>query len=334
MNTYAALSPQTNATPVRVNYVSPQQAWVLTETPQIFKAINSPSARVLRVNSNANNDLGYLSTDLLNHFLHVAQHYLDCFDQQLGEGYVFDSQIQKVFQCFRECSGIIRSLPLSVHCQKDDLHFRNIMLIERCWNELRGRALVEERTMTKATLKTSQQVKDQQNMVNRFVAKLLREHQQISIHQVDFKFDAIYRRMNIPLQLKDEQQFAAVVRKFINMLKKENLDNLHGFAYQISKDLNGQYCGRVFAFTDVGHLLKHPALDEPLRFNLLSQELGVDLKIALICEQAFLVETNHVVGASWSYQDWSKYFRSIIEPMKMHHYSSKAIKPDYKIMIF
>jgi len=118
------------------------------------------------------------------------------------------------------------------------------------------------------------------------------------------------------------------------MLKKENLDNLHGFAYQISKDLNGQYCGRVFVFTDVGHPLKHPTLDQPLRFNLLSQELWVDLKIALICEQAFLVEINHVVGASWGYQDWSKYFKSIIEPMKMHHYSSKGIRPDYKLMIF
>lgn len=270
----------------------------------------------------------------MNHFSYVAPHYFDSFDPQLGEEHVFDPQVQKLFQCFRECFGLIRSLPLPVHCQKDDSYFTNIMLIERCWNELRGRALVEERTMTKAILKTSQQVKEQQNMVNRFVAKLLREHQQICIHQVDFKFDAIYRRMSIPLQLKDEQQFAAVVRKFINMLKKENLDNLHGFFYQISKDLNGQYCGRVFAFTDVGHLLKHPALEEPLRFNLLSQELGVDLKIALICEQAFLVETSHVVGASWSYQDWSKYFRSIIEPMKMHHYSSKAIKPDYKLMIF
>lgn len=334
MNTYAALSPQTKVIPVPVNYVSPQQAWVLTEALKLFKKITSPSAKVLRVNSNTNNNLGYLSTDLLNHFLCIASYYFDCFDQQLGEGFVFDPQIQKVFQCFKECSEIIRNLPLSVHCQKDDLHFRNIMLIERCWNELRGRALVDEKTMAKAILKTSQQVKDQQNTVNRFVAKLLREHQQICIHQVDFKFYAIYRRMSIPLQLKDEQQFVAVVRKFINMLKKENLDNLHGFAYQISKDLNGQYCGRVFAFTDVGHLLKHPTLDEPLRFNLLSQELWVDLKIALICEQAFLVEANQVISASWSYQDWSKYFRSIIEPMKMHHYSSKVIRPDYKLMIF
>lgn len=334
MNTYAALSPQTKVIPVPVNYVSPQQAWVLTEALKLFKKITSPSAKVLRVNSNTNNNLGYLSTDLLNHFLCIASYYFDCFDQQLGEGFVFDPQIQKVFQCFKECSGIIRSLPLSVDCQKDDLHFINTMLIERYWNELRGRALVDEKTMTKAILKTSQQVKDQQNTVNRFVAKLLREHQQIDIHQVDFKFDAIYRRMSIPLQLKDEQQFAAVVRKFINMLKKENLDNLHGFAYQISKDLNGQYYGRVFAFTDVGHLLKHPTLDELLRFNLLSQELWVDLKIALICEQAFLVETNSVVGASWSYQDWSKYFKSIIEPMKMHYYSSKVIRPDYKLMIF
>lgn len=334
MNTYAALSPQTKVIPVPVNYVSPQQAWVLTEALNLFKKITSPSAKVLRVNSNTNNNLGYLSTDLLNHFLCIASYYFDYFDQQLGEGFVFDPQIQKVFQCFKECSGIIRILPLSVDCQKDDLHFRNTMLIERCWNELRGRALVDEKTMTKAILKTSQQVKDQQNTVNRFVAKLLREHQQIDIHQVDFKFDAIYRRMSIPLQLKDEQQFAAVVRKFINMLKKENLNNLHGFAYQISKDLNGQYCGRVFAFTDVGHLLKHPTLNELLRFNLLSQELWVDLKIALICEQAFLVETNQVVGASWSYQDWSKYFKSIIEPMKRHHYSSKAIRPDYKLMIF
>lgn len=334
MNTYAALSPKSKVIPVPVNYVSPQQAWVLTEALKLFKKITSPSAQVLRVNSNTNNNLGYLSTDLFNHFLYIASYYFDCFDQQLGEGCVFDPQIQKVFQCFKECSGIIRNLPLSVHCQKDDLHFRNIMLIERCWNELRGRALVDEKTMTKAILKTSQQVKDQQNTVNRFVAKLLREHQQIDIYQVDFKFDAIYRRMSIPLKLKDEQKFAAVVRKFINMLKKENLDNLHGFAYQISRDLNGQYCGRVFAFTDVGHLLKHPTLDELLRFNLLSQELWVDLKIALICEQAFLVETNQVVGASWSYQDWSKYFKSIIEPMKMHHYSSKAIRPDYKLMIF
>lgn len=334
MNTYAALSPHTKVIPVPVNYASPQQAWVLTEALKLFKKITSPSAKVLSINSNFNNDLGYLSTDLLNHFLYVASHHFDCFDPQLGEEHVFDLHIQKLFRCFTECSGAIKSLPLSVHCQKDDSYFTNIMLIERCWNELRGRALVEERTMNKAILKTSQQVKEQQNMVNRFVAKLLREHQQICIHQVDFKFDAIYRRTSIPLQPKDEQQFAAVVRKFINMLKKENLDNLHGFAYQISKDLNGQYCGRVFAFTDVGHLLKHPTLDEPLSFNLLSQELWVDLKIALICEQAFLVETNHVVGASWSYQDWSKYFRSIIEPMKMHHYSSKAIKPDYKIMIF
>ena len=334
MNTYAALSQQTKVIPVPVNYASPQQVWVLTEALKLFKKITSSSAKVLSINSNTNNNLGYLSTDLLNHFSYVAPHYFDSFDPQLGEEHVFDPQVQKLFQCFRECFGLIRSLPLPVHCQKDDSYFTNIMLIERCWNELRGRALVEERTMTKAILKTSQQVKEQQNMVNRFVAKLLREHQQICIHQVDFKFDAIYRRMSIPLQLKDEQQFAAVVRKFINMLKKENLDNLHGFFYQISKDLNGQYCGRVFAFTDVGHLLKHPALEEPLRFNLLSQELGVDLKIALVCEQAFLVETNHVVGASWSYQDWSKYFRSIIEPMKMHHYSSKAIKPDYKLMIF
>lgn len=334
MNTYAALSPQTKVIPVPVNYVLPQQALVLTEALKLFKKITSPAARILSLNSNTNNDVGYLSTDLLNHFLHVASYYFDCFDQQLGEGFVFDPQIQKVFQCFKECSGIIRSLPLSVDCQKDDLHFINTMLIERYWNELRGRALVDEKTMTKAILKTSQQVKDQQNTVNRFVAKLLREHQQIDIHQVDFKFDAIYRRMSIPLQLKDEQQFAAVVRKFINMLKKENLDNLHGFAYQISKDLNGQYYGRVFAFTDVGHLLKHPTLDELLRFNLLSQELWVDLKIALICEQAFLVETNSVVGASWSYQDWSKYFKSIIEPMKMHYYSSKVIRPDYKLMIF
>lgn len=334
MNTYSALSPKRQVIPVPVNYVSPQQAWVLTEAPKLFKKITSPSAKVLRVNSNTNNNLGYLSTDLLNHFLCIASYYFDYFDQQLGEGFVFDPQIQKVFQFFRECFGLIRSLPLSVDCQKDDLHFRNTMLIERCWNELRGRALVDEKTMTKAILKTSQQVKDQQNTFNRFVAKLLREHKQICIHQVDFKFDAIYRRTSIPLQPKDEQQFAAVVRKFINMLKKENLDNLHGFAYQISKDLNGQYYGRVFAFTDVGHLLKHPTLDELLRFNLLSQELWVDLKIALICEQAFLVETNSVVGASWSYQDWSKYFKSIIEPMKMHYYSSKVIRPDYKLMIF
>ena len=334
MNTYAALSQQTKVIPVPVNYASPQQVWVLTEALKLFKKITSSSAKVLSINSNTNNNLGYLSTDLLNHFSYVAPHYFDSFDPQLGEEHVFDPQVQKLFQCFRECFGLIRSLPLPVHCQKDDSYFTNIMLIERCWNELRGRALVEERTMTKAILKTSQQVKEQQNMVNRFVAKLLREHQQICIHQVDFKFDAIYRRMSIPLQLKDEQQFAAVVRKFINMLKKENLDNLHGFLYQISKDINGQYCGRVFAFTDVGHLLKHPALDESLRFNLVSQELGGDLKITLICEQAFLVETNQVVGASWSYQDWSKYFRSIIEHMKMHHYSSKAIKPDYKLMIF
>lgn len=334
MNTYAALSQQTKVISVPVNYASPQQVWVLTESLKLFKKIASPSARVLQTNLNANNNLGYLSTDQLDYFLGLASHHFDCFDPQLGEGHIFDPQIQKVFQCFRECSGIIRSLPLPVYCQKDDSYFTNIMLIERCWNELRGRALVEEKMMTKTISKISQQVKDQQTSVNRFVAKLLREHQQICIHQVDFKFDAIYRRMSIPLQLKDEQQFAAVVRKFINMLKKENLDNLHGFFYQISKDLNGQYCGRVFAFTDVGHLLKHPALEEPLRFNLLSQELGVDLKIALVCEQAFLVETNHVVGASWSYQDWSKYFRSIIEPMKMHHYSSKAIKPDYKLMIF
>lgn len=334
MNTYAALSKQTKLIPVLVNYVSPQQALVLTEALKLFKAITLPSAKVLRVNSNSNNNLGYLSTDLLNHFLYVASHYFDCFDSQLDEGHIFDPQIQKVFQCFRECSRIIRNLPLSVHCQKDDLHFRNIMLIERCWNELRGKALVDEKTMTKAILKTSQQVKNQQNTVNRFVAKLLREHEKIYIHQVDFKFDVIYRRISIPLQLKDEQQFIVAVRKLINMLKKENLDNLHGFAYQISKDLNGQYCGKVFAFTDVGHLLNHPALNEPLRFNSLSQELWVDLKIALICEQAFLVETNQVVGASWSYQDWPKYFRSIIEPMKMYHYSSKAIKPDYKLMIF
>jgi len=334
MNTYAALSPQSKVIPVPVNCVSPQQALVLTEALKLFKKITSPSAQVLRVNSNSNNCLGYLSTDLLNHFMYVGRHYFDCFDSQLGEGHIFDPQVQKVFQCFRECFGLIRSLPLSVHCQKDDLHFRSIMLIERCWNELRGRALVDEKTMTKAILKTYQQVKDQQNTVNRFVARLLREHKQIRIHQVDFKFDAIYRRTSIPLQPKDEQQFAVVVRKFINMLKKENLDNLHGFAYQISKDLNGQYCGRVFAFTDVGHPLKHPTLDKPLRFNLLSQELWVDLKITLICEQAFLVEPNQVVGASCSYQDWSKYFKSIIEPMKMHHYSSKAIRPDYKLMIF
>lgn len=104
--------------------------------------------------------------------------------------------------------------------------------------------------------------------------------------------------------------------------------------YDCKRFLNGQYCGRVFVFTDVGHPLKHPTLDQPLRFNLLSQELWVDLKIALICEQAFLVKANQVVGASWSYQDWSKYFKSIIEPMKMHHYSSKGIRPDYKLMIF
>lgn len=334
MNTYAALSPQTKVIPVPVNYVLPQQALVLTEALKLFKKITSPTARILSLNSNTNNDVGYLSTDLLNHFLHVASHYFDCFNPQLGEEHVFDPQVQKVFQCFRECFGLIRSLPLPVHCQQDDSCFTNIMLIERCWNEFRGRALVEEKMMTKTISKISQQVKDQQASVNRFVARLLREHKQIRIHQLDFKFDTIYQHKSISLKLEDEQQFAVAVRKLINMLKKENLDNLHGFAYQISKDLNGQYCGRVFAFTGMRYLLKHLILDKPLRFNLFSQEREADLGIALICDQAFLVETNHVVGASWSYQDWSKYFRSIIEPMKMHHYSSKAIKPDYKIMIF
>ena len=334
MNTYVASYPQTNMISQPNEFLSQQQTRVLVEARKLFKLITASSAKVLRINSSNNNILGYLSTDLFNRFVSLGQYYFKYFYQVLGQEHVFDPHIQKLFQCFTECSGAIKSLPLSVHCQKDDFYFGQVMLIERHWNELRGSTLVEEKTMTKAILKTSQQVKDQQNTVNRFVAQLLRKQEQVRIHQLDFKFDARYRRMSIPLQLKDEQQFAAVVRKFINMLKKENLDNLHGFAYQISKDLNGQYCGRVFAFTDVGHLLKHPALDEPLRFNLLSQELGVDLKIALICEQAFLVETNHVVGASWSYQDWSKYFRSIIEPMKMHHYSSKAIKPDYKLMIF
>ncbi len=72
MNTYAALSPQTKVIPVPVNYVLPQQALLLTEALKLFKKITSPAARILSLNSNTNNDVGYLSSDLLNHFLHVA----------------------------------------------------------------------------------------------------------------------------------------------------------------------------------------------------------------------------------------------------------------------
>ena len=152
MNTYVASYPQTNMISQPNEFLSQQQTRVLVEARKLFKLITASSAKVLRINSSNNNILGYLSTDLFNRFVSVGQYYFKYFYQVLGEEHVFDPHIQKLFRCFTECSGAIKSLPLPVHCQKDDFYFGQVMLIERHWNELRGRALVEEKTMTKAIM--------------------------------------------------------------------------------------------------------------------------------------------------------------------------------------